>query len=163
MLITAYTPEHYDACMAIFDSNTPKYFDPAEREYLVNWLRGKNEGRNSYESNKAEHFYVLEDGGEVMGCGGFYIPEARPVANMVWGMVHGAYHKHGYGRALFIYRVQQVATLYPDAAIILDTSQHTYGFFEKLGFEVTQITLNAYGEGLHRYDMVKKASNTGKE
>ncbi|MBS1773146.1 MAG: GNAT family N-acetyltransferase [Bacteroidetes bacterium] len=157
MNIREYQPSDREPCITIFDSNTPQYFDPTEKEYLQNWLTGKDEGRHSYKNNIAEHFYVLEHDGAVVGCGGFYIPEAKPVANMVWGMIHRDYHKHGLGKALFQYRVQQIQKLYPHCSIILDTTQHTYGFFEKLGFKVTQITNDAYGPGLNRYDMVMDA------
>lgn len=155
MNIRAYQPADHAACLELFDSNSPQYFDPAEREYLHNWLTGKDESRHSYPNNTAEHFYVLEHEGKIVACGGFYIPEAKPVANMVWGMAHRLYHKQGFGKALFMYRVQQVHELYPYCSIVLDTSQHTYGFFEKLGFIVTLITNDAYGPGLHRYDMVQ--------
>ena len=37
-----------------------------------------------------------------------------------------------------------------------DTSQHTYRFFEKFGFNVKQISKNGYGVGLDRYDMFLK-------
>jgi ribosomal-protein-alanine N-acetyltransferase len=154
MNIRPYQSTDSEACLRIFDSNTPKYFDPAERAFLENWLTGKDEKRNSYKDNRAEHFYVLEVKEEVIACGGFYIPNSKPVGNMVWGMVHSSLHKKGYGRALFNYRVQEIQSLYPDCSIILDTSQHTYLFFEKLGFKVTEIQKDAYGPGLDRYDMV---------
>ena len=157
MNIREYMPTDHEACLAIFDSNTPLYFDPSEKEYLENWLTGKDEGRHSYKNNIAEHFYVLEHEGTIAGCGGFYIPETKPVGNMVWGMIDNRYHKLGLGKALFQYRIEQAKNLYPYCSIILDTTQHTYQFFEKLGFTVTQITHDAYGPGLHRYDMVMEA------
>jgi [ribosomal protein S18]-alanine N-acetyltransferase len=40
--------------------------------------------------------------------------------------------------------------------IHLDTSQHTYRFFEKSGFSVKKISKNGYGEGLDKYDMILK-------
>ncbi|SVC90586.1 uncharacterized protein METZ01_LOCUS343440, partial [marine metagenome] len=40
--------------------------------------------------------------------------------------------------------------------IHLDTSQHTYRFFEKFGFIVKQISKNGYGERLDKYDMILK-------
>jgi predicted GNAT family N-acyltransferase len=72
---------------------------------------------------------------------------------MVWGMVGKIHHKKGYGKQLFEFRVKAIKERFPDHKIILDTSQHTYGFFAKLGYKVTKITPNAYGEGLDKYDM----------
>ena len=45
-------------------------------------------------------------------------------------------------------------TKHPEAKeVLLDTSQHTFGFFEKLGFVTTKITKDGYTLGLNRYDM----------
>ena len=52
------------------------------------------------------------------------------------------------------YRLNHIIRNYPEIEIHLDTSQHTYRFFEKFGFIVEQITKNGYGEGLDKYDMI---------
>lgn len=155
MNIRTYTAADRQACFDIFDSNCPPYFDPHERDYLVNWLdhQGTVPKMVTYKNAKADHFYVLETDKGVIGCGGFYITTDGKHANMVWGMVHNAEHKKGYGTALYTYREGVVKELYPDATIVLDTSQYTYGFFEKLGKRVTKITDDGYGPGLNRYDM----------
>jgi len=75
------------------------------------------------------------------------------IATMAWGMVANAHHKQGIGEKLLKYRMQQIEAFYPGYEIILDTTQHTYGFFEKQGFVITAIKKNYYGEGLDRYDM----------
>jgi ribosomal-protein-alanine N-acetyltransferase len=153
-IIRNYQASDREACLRIFDGNTPLFFDPSERESLLNWLQAKDEGRMAYASNLAEHFYVLELAGRVMGCAGVYIPGDEKLANMVWGMVERDLHKKGLGRELLVYRINIIQKEYPDCAIILDTTQHSYGFFERLGFRVTRITPDFYGPGLSRYDMV---------
>jgi len=153
--IRKYLPSDRSACIAIFKSNCPQYFDPEELDGLEIWLDGQDEGVIKYKTSAADHFYVFEHEGAVVACGGFYIVKDKPVANMVWGMVHNSYHKQGFGRQLFLHRVEQVALLYPAHAVLLDTSQHTYPFFERLGFVVTKITKDGYGVGLDRYDMEK--------
>ena len=57
---------------------------------------------------------------------------------------------------LLKYRLNHIKNNYPDTEIHLDTSQHTYRFFEKFGFNVKQISKNGYGVGLDRYDMFLK-------
>ena len=140
--------------MRIFDSNIPLFFDPSERDGLANWLNAKDEGRFAYPGNRAETFYVLELESRVVGCAGFYIPDHERRANMVWGMVENAWHKKGLGRKLLEYRIRIIQTEFPDCSISLDTTQHSFGFFERLGFAVTGITDNYYGPGLNRYDML---------
>lgn len=157
--IRDYSARDREACLRIFESNTPLFFDPSERESLVNWLQAKEEGRIAYSSNLAEHFYVLELEGRVVGCAGFYIPGSGQLANMVWGMVERALHNKGLGRQLLAWRISMVQKDYPHCAIILDTTQHSFGFFERLGFQVTRITPGFYGPGLARYDMVLEPGN----
>jgi [ribosomal protein S18]-alanine N-acetyltransferase len=152
--IRNYTPLDREACLCIFDGNTPLFFDPSERESLVNWLNAKDAERMAYSTNLAEPFYVLELDGGVVGCAGFYIPGHDKLANMVWGMVERNLHKKGLGRQLLEYRIGIVQQHYPDCRVLLDTTQHSYGFFERLGFRVTKITPDCYGPGLSRYDMV---------
>ena len=57
------------------------------------------------------------------------------------------------------YRLNEIKNKYKDIEIHLDTSQHTYRFFEKVGFRVTQISKNGYGEGLDKYDMILMKSS----
>ena len=46
---------------------------------------------------------------------------------------------------------------YPGLEQRLATSQLTYGFYEKLGFQTTKVTENGFGPGIDRYDMVRSA------
>lgn len=158
--IRNYTAADREACFRIFDSNLPLFFDPSERDGLANWLAAKDEGRMAHASNVVETFYVLEQDGNVLGCAGFYVPGSEKRANMVWGMVENAWHKKGLGRELLDYRIRVIQTEYPDCSISLDTTQHSFGFFERLGFSVTGITNDYYGPGLNRYDMLLKGSET---
>ena len=151
--IRPYLAEDRQACLNIFRSNCPKYFDTNEILGLENWLNGQDIGQITYQTSSADFFYVLETNSEIIACGGFYIVKDKPHANMVWGMVDQSHHKKGYGSLLFQHRINQIKILYPNYAIILDTSQHTFSFFEKFGFKTYKITKDAYGLGLDRYDM----------
>jgi predicted GNAT family N-acyltransferase len=70
--------------------------------------------------------------------------------------VDNALHKKGIGRELLLYRIQLIRSGFPGYPISLDTTQHSYLFFEKMGFKVVKITRDGYGEGLDRYDMVSE-------
>ncbi len=155
MKIRKYDPVDRNACIELFKSNCPEYFDPSEIDGLENWLNGQDHGIISYKSSSADYFYVLEMDKNIIACGGFYLVKDHPTANLVWGMVHKKYHRRGYGKKLFQYRVGQINMLFPERAIILDTSQYTYQFYMQLGFSVTKITKEGYGPGLDRYDMGK--------
>ncbi|MCE3226094.1 MAG: family N-acetyltransferase [Bacteroidetes bacterium] len=127
-----------------------------EHAYLENWLNGMDSGKMVYDSNEKEAFYVTELNANVVGCGGYYIPKTDKKAKMTWGMVDSLHHKKGIGKLLLEFRIKIIEEQFPSHSIELDTSQHTFPFFEKLGFHVTKITENGYGTGLHRYDMIRK-------
>jgi len=88
-----------------------------------------------------------------IGCGGFYLVRDENKAQLAWGMIHSRFHKQGYGTALYKYRQEQIEKINPNATISLGTSQHTFPFFEKMGFKVTNIVEQGYGEHLDKYDM----------
>ena len=152
MILTYSAPDHA-ACLDIFQSNCPLYFMPDELEGLQLWLGGQDRQTLAYRNTSADHFFVLEEGGKVLGCGGYYIVKDEPIANLVWGMIHAQHHKKGYGTQLYQYGLQHIHQNYPTHQLIMDTSQHTYGFYEKMGVKVSAITKDSYGEGLDRYDM----------
>ena len=154
MKIRPYDQKDFTACIDIFQSNRPVYFAADELPLFENWLRRQSDRQLANKKVKAEYFYVLENGGLVTACGGFYISLDSPVAGMAWGMVHSRCHKQGLGKILFEYRIGQIKTQYPQYDIILDTTQHTYAFFEKQSFSITQIRKDFYEKGMDRYDMI---------
>ena len=134
MRIESYQQEHFETCMQIIQSNTPKYILPIEH------LDFKNNN--------------------LVACGGYGLNETKTKAGLCWGLVHRKFHKQGYGSRSSKYRLNHIMINYPEIEIHLDTSQHTHQFFEKFGFITEQITKNGYGEGLDKYDMtLNKDSN----
>ncbi len=153
IIIRDYAATDRAACVSVFESNTPGFFDPSERAALDNWLNAKDRQEIAYASNRVEKFYVLEQDHQVLACGGFYIPAGKEEATMVWGMVHNSLHKKGLGRRLLEYRIDIIRREHAGVKILLDTTQHSSGFFEQMGFTVTAVTPDFYGPGLHRHDM----------
>lgn len=145
MLIRPYTTADRQECIAAFKSNIPKFFMPDELEDFENWLEKV--------ATKHYPYFVAEEDGKVIACGGYYIEPDQQSARMTWGLVHNSLHKKGIGKALILHRIKAIQSIAPAATIGLDTTQHSFSFFEKLGFVTTKITENSYGKGMHRYDM----------
>lgn len=139
--------------MDLFDSNCPPFFDYSERELFDNWLTGIDIGIYARENIEISHFYVIELDGHLIACGGFYLLSDSSFARLSWGMVKRNWHKKGVGTLLFQFRFKELKKQYPNTKLVLDTSQHTFRFYEKMGFEVKKITSNGYGNGLDKYDM----------
>ena len=138
MEIRAYRIEDLEAVVAIFRSNIPKYFTPAEEAGLYEFLDGYS-----------EDYYVVEVGGEVVGAGGIALNELEsPTVSLCWGMVHRDHLGTGLGRNLTEFRIKYAREKYGDVPLTIGTSQHTQGFYEKFGFRLTEYEKDGYGPGI---------------
>lgn len=153
VLIRPYTPADYSRCLAIFNSNVPKFFTPGEAEDYARWLSGLGE-LPTHRYDKGElHYFVAEQSGSVLACGGWGIREGADHATLVWGAVDNEYHRLGIGHALTEFRISNFRQHYPSFPLTIDTSHHTAPFYEHFGFRTEKFTENGYAPGLHRHDM----------
>jgi len=145
MRIVPYDCKNFESCIKIIKSNTPKYIDYSEHLDYKNYLLRDD-----------KIYFVLLKNSDIMACGGYGVNKSGTKIGLCWGLVHSQYHNNGYGSALLKYRLNHIKNNYPNTEIILDTSQHTYRFFEKFGFIIKKISKNGYGERLDKYDMILK-------
>tara|TARA_A100001234_G_C12635332_1_gene389843 strand:+ start:665 stop:1138 length:474 start_codon:yes stop_codon:yes gene_type:complete len=143
MRIKPYKQKYFDNCVDIIESNTPKYILPIEHLAFKNYLLKKN-----------KTYFVLFNGFNLVACGGYGINDSQTKADLSWGLVHRKHHSQGIGSYLLRFRIENIKKKYPSVNIHLDTSQHTYKFFERFGFKVRKISKDGYGEGLDMYDMI---------
>ena len=159
MNIRYYKKQDKAACLGIFDSNCPQYFDPSERAMFDRWLDHQHGDYNyqspTYKNSICDAYYVLEANGSILGSGGFYVNEEAKEVRLAWGMIHTEYHNKGYGTALFLHRKTEAETQWKGYAMHLGTSQFTYAFYEKMGFSILEIEPKGYGPELDRIEMVK--------
>lgn len=140
--VREYVPDDLPAVLEIFDSNVPAYFTPEERAALEGFL-----------DDLPGPYYVVESEGSIAACGGYAVVAGESRADLCWGMVRAEFHGLGLGRLLTEYRIN-VARHDPRVThVILNTSQHTQGFYEKLGFTTESVTKDGFAPGLDRYDM----------
>ena len=127
------------ACLRLFESNSPIYFDAAERSDFEAFL------------DEGWPYQVVERDGRIVACGGHAL-EPDGSASLCWGMVDGSLHRQGIGDALTRARIA-AAKAAGATAIRLDTSQLTTGFYERYGFEVLSVIPNGYAPGKDRCEM----------
>lgn len=146
--VRAFAPADRAACLALFDSNVPEFFAPHERAEFEQWLNDPGE------------YFVLEDGGKVVACGGVWLDPARPQrsAGLSWGMVARDVHRRGYGSRLLAFRLARLWAL-GAAEVHLDTSQHSAPFFARHGFQEVRRVADGFGPGLDRVDMRARPGN----
>ncbi len=145
MPIREYKEEDRNSCLEIFDSNCPKYFAVAEKILFINWLDKKDR----------EKYYVLTVADKIIACGGIYKDKKEYLAGLAWGMVHRNFHKKGYGKQLTMFRIEKLNHEFPDITHKVETSQHTFGFYELMGFKTTDIVKDGFANGLDKYVMKK--------
>jgi len=139
-----------DACLRIFDSNVPEYFDLSEREEFATFLDAL-----------PGPYHVLEAPGEgVVACGGHALRPGEPIADLCWGMVRSDLHGRGLGRALTEARMAAAGRSASVRTIALNTSQRTTGFYERFGFEIIEVVRDGYRPGLDRCEMRMALSGT---
>ena len=142
--IQKYQGHHLKECLSLFNTNTPIYFAEDEKLLFKNYLQTNH-----------IHYYVLFKKNIIVASGGYGFNKKEKTIDLTWGMVDLNLHKKGYGKALLNYRIKKISADFPNTNITLNTSQKTFKFYEKFGFQLQKITKNFYREGLDRYDMIK--------
>ncbi len=140
-----YATEDRQACLSIFDSNVPAFFALQERSEFLEFLERIGSVDTTY--------LVLVNGDTVVACGGLTINVKDQQASLSWGMVDRAVHGAGLGTALTRARLALARSIPGINDVVLATSQHTKGFYERFGFAVTHHTPDGFGFGLDRCDM----------
>lgn len=138
-----YTPTDAPACLALFDTNVPRYFAPHERQDFATYL---------LHPDRTHDYLVIDHNGELVACGGLALGNEHTAA-FCWGMVDRTRHRQGLGTQLSHARLAHAETLGAQR-VTLSTSQHTQAFYAGLGFVVTHITPDGHGPGLDAVEMV---------
>lgn len=142
-----FRPNDIAGCMRLFRSNLPHYFAPEEESQFNAFLRGLT---------RDDLYYVIESDGEVLACGGLALSADGATATFTWGMVDKERHGVGLGKILARHRIAVARTMSGVAAIHLDTSQFTRGFYAHMGFALVTVTPDGYGAGFDKCAMVLK-------
>lgn len=142
MIARPYDVADREACLALFDSNVPRFFDPSERAGFADFL---DRNRPPYQ--------VIERDGRVVACGGHAVEPDGRTASLCWGMVAQGLHGQGLGRMLTEARLAAARAEPGVTSVRLDTGRHTTGFYERFGFVIEQVVKDGYAPGSDRHDM----------
>jgi [ribosomal protein S18]-alanine N-acetyltransferase len=142
--IREYRDSDKEEVISILEQNVPDYF--AEDE--INDFR-------SYIADEIEDYYVAKLDDRIVGAGGINYEKDLGIAKISWDFIHPEFHGKGIGRALLNYRLQRVR--HQNATtIIVRTSQLAYRFYERHGFELSEIKKDYWAKGFDMYHMVYK-------
>jgi hypothetical protein len=132
-------------CLSIFDSNVPVFFASEERETFLGFLKRQ--------VHPYFYFIVRNTSEKIVACGGMKLEPATHSAMLRWDMVINEIQKQGIGTFLALSRLHLIAQN-PDIQMVnLHTSQHSYRFYEKMGFVLQHMIPNGIVDGMDEYYM----------
>jgi hypothetical protein len=125
-----------EACLAVFDSNTPEYYHPAERRAFAAFLDSGHYLPPRLHDLGAPpgQLYVVESRGQCVACGGWYLEGT--VANLSFGTVHRSRHREGIGRFLLDARLGAISRDGRATAVRVRTTPAVQRFYEHVMFQV---------------------------
>jgi GNAT superfamily N-acetyltransferase len=142
MLFRDYATADRDACLALFDGNVPVYFAAEERtgyEAFLDALPGP--------------YFVVEDTGGVVACGGYALEGDTGETALCWGMVDARRHREGIGSLFAAERLRRAVAEGAWGTVVLRTGPRTADFYARLGFEVSSVVPNGHAPGIDCVEM----------
>ena len=148
IVIREYELTDKEAVMNLIRLNTPEYFAPAEEVDLSDYLE-----------NERELYYVLLFDGKIVGCGGINFANDGKIGKLSWDIFHPDYQGKSLGTRLLKYRMDKLKSIDGIQKITVRTSQVASKFYEKQGFELTEIKKDYWAKGFDMYRMEYKDPN----
>ena len=125
--------------------NTPKFFAPEEEDDLKKYL----------ETERELYFVLLYDK-KIVGCGGINFTDDKSIGKISWDIFHPDYQGKHLGTQLLNYGIEKLKSINTIKKVTVRTSQFAYKFYEKSGFELTEIKKDFWAKGIDMYNMVFK-------
>ena len=144
MILREYQPSDRAACLAVMRSNVPPYFGEDELPEFETFLDAS-----------PCPYYVLDAVAEgVIGMGGQFLRKEPRSGGIAYGLITRSWHGQGFGEFLLLFRLERLLRMGPVDQVLVNTSQHTEGFFTRMGFETAATRKDYYAAGIDRVEMV---------
>ncbi|MEO9256867.1 MAG: GNAT family N-acetyltransferase [Crocinitomicaceae bacterium] len=140
--IRKYDPSDKNTVIGLLRENTPNYFAKEEEKELINYLE-----------NEIELYYILLFDDKIIGSGGINFSEDKKTGIISWDILHPEYQGKSFGSQLLKYRIEKLNSIESIEHTIVRTSQLTYKFYEKQGFETLEIIKDYWAKGFDLYSM----------
>lgn len=141
-MIRPFQPSDKVKLLKLLRLNTPAYFAPSEESDFIHYLE-----------KEVEDYYVAEENGTIIGCGGINYLENGTVARISWDIIHPDYQGKGIGKKLTAFRIAEIKKNPTVRSIVVRTSQLAYQFYEKMGFKLERIEKDFWAAGFDLYQM----------
>ena len=121
--IREYQPADLEACIDIYESNMPDFVPPEGLERFIEFLQ-----------IGTSYYLVVEHDGDIVACGGLELVGDSDAATLVHGMVHGEYHRRGFGTTLLAARLALLETDDRPVEIWAKVGTEAMPFYGRFGF-----------------------------
>ncbi|MDB6075092.1 MAG: family N-acetyltransferase [Verrucomicrobiaceae bacterium] len=143
--IRDYTPADREACEAVYASNIPGAYPESILEECATFL---DEGTS--------YHLVVEQEGEVIGCGGLELRGEGPYAHLVFGFIHKDFQRKGFGTTLLAARLSLVEHEGQTMTLHVEAGAEVAPLYARIGFELADVKVNRYGPGQDSGHLVLK-------
>ena len=126
----------------LLELNTPRFFHPDEESDFITYL-----------DKYADHYFVVELEGRIVGCGGYNYTDDRSMIRISWDMIHPDFHGKGIGTQLTLHRLNEIRKTSRVKLVEVRTSQLAYQFYEKVGFKLEKVEKDFWAKGFDLYQM----------
>lgn len=148
-MIRSYKKTDFSSVLSILQLNTPTYFAPQETQDFIHYLE-----------HELDQYFVAVLDETIVGCGGFNYEFSNNIIKISWDMIHPKFQNHGIGSMLLLHRLEKIKTHYTFDEIVVRTSQFSYKFYEKHGFELIELHHNYWAKGFDMYFMTFRENKT---
>ncbi len=145
VLIKEYKDSDKAEVVNLLKLNTPSYFSTEEEKDLIYYL-----------DNEIEKYYVIEIDNQLVGSGGINFENDKTTGIISWDILHPKFQKKKIGTLLLKYRIGVLSSTESIKTITVRTTQLTYEFYQKNGFELKEVEKDYWAEGFDLYKMEYK-------
>lgn len=140
IFIREYSKEDKSRLLEIVKQNIPKCFAESELADYDNYL-----------DHETEKYYVICEEEKIIGAGGINFEGFSAIIS--WDVIDPAYQAKGIGKKLLEYRISVIKSTRNIENIFVRTSQKTYRFYAKNGFQLKKVIKDYWADGFDLYYM----------
>ncbi len=141
--IRPYNDSDKSAVLNLLSLNSPVFFAPAEEKDFLHYLE-----------NELEDYFVVVENDNIHGAGGINYFPSEKIARISWDIIAPEFQGKGIGKELVKHRLHLLRENPDINVIVVRTSQYTFRFYEKMGFEIKQVVKDFWAEGFDLYEML---------
>lgn len=142
IIIRPYVKDDAVQLIELMKLNVPSFFDERELADFKYYLE-----------NELELYFVAELHNQLIGSGGINFNYPEKIGIISWDIIHPNFQRMGIGSSLLHHRLNILQSTIEIESIQVRTSQMTYKFYEKCGFNLEKIVPDYWAKGYDLYSM----------